>query len=377
MDYRATNLNHLENWLGSYPLRKLQADMKGWYGPPIAVGGVPGEVFVTPDGDFFGECRAGQYTTALDRGRALVKRMKRAARIATGDKRNTLHAGFSSLSDLITAATSNQYRNEMFFQKLGVVGVAGSTNTLWFEGNLPQAGANGSAAAAGRACTSATVGAMNSLVNATTYAANLRSSIVAVNVMPSLSNTLLLYDRLFDVAKTMSNSGTEVVTGVPTRYQSVTSTDPDYAGGNFLFVECSGVLSNTAHNWTTCLYTDQGGSASTMPSLTGNAINIAKRLDHPTQQWFAPLAVGDVGIQTLTQMQCSTNTLTGTIDFVIGRPLVWIPCPIANQLVVADCINTAFNLVRIFDSACLAFLEVNKPAVTATTYSGSVLALSG
>jgi len=68
---------------------------------------------------------------------------------------------------------------------------------------------------------------------------------------------------------------------------------------------------------------------------------------------------------------------TGTLYFVIGHPIAWMPCPIANLVCVVDGINTAFNLARIFDNACLSFLEVIKPSVTATTYNGSFTAVAG
>ena len=187
-----------------------------------------------------------------------------------------------------------------------------------------------------------------------------------------------LYDRLFSVAKTMNSTATEAVTGVPTRYQSTTATNPDYIGGNFLFIEVGGTaLAATAHNWTTCLYTDQANASSTLPSLTGNSGAIARRLDHPTQQWFAPLASGDVGIKAWTQMQCSAAVATGVINFVIGHPIAWMPCPIANMVCVADGINTSFNLVRVFDGAALAFLEVNKPSTTSTLYTGQFESVAG
>jgi peptidoglycan hydrolase-like protein with peptidoglycan-binding domain len=193
-----------------------------------------------------------------------------------------------------------------------------------------------------------------------------------------INNTLLLYDRLFAVAKTMNSTATEAVTGVPTRYQSVTSTDQDYAGGNFLFPETGTALPATAHNWTVCQYTDQdGNAAANLPSLAGNASNIINRLDTPAGYFFAPLAAGDIGVKVLTQMQCSALVATGAIDFVIGHPLMWMPCPIANMACTVDGIGTAFNLVRIFDSACLGMLEVCKPATTATTYSGTVSIAQG
>jgi hypothetical protein len=174
----------------------------------------------------------------------------------------------------------------------------------------------------------------------------------------------------------MNSTATESVTGVPTRYQSSTPTAADYAGGNFIFVEVGGTaLASTAHNWTTCLYRNQAGTdAQTMPSLTGNSGAIVRRLDHPTGQWFAPLATGDVGAMDLNQMQCSAAVATGVINFVIGHPIAFMPCPVANMVCKDDGINTSANLQRIFDDAALAFLEVTKPATTTTTWTGSFTA---
>lgn len=373
----STNLNRLENWLGHMEVARLQHNMRGWYGPPIAVGGVPGEVFIRHDGDFIGECREGYYFTAWDRARETIKRLQRGARIATSPRRSILHAGAASLSDLISEATSAQKRLEMTFSKVGPTGVSAVTSTLWRVGNLPQAGGSSTAPAGGRVCTSSTTGAMNSLVNATTFNSGDFLNIVCANVVGTVVGQLLLYDRLFDVAKTMNSTATEAVTGTITRYTSTTTTDPDYIGGNFGFIEVGGTaLAATAHNWTTCKYTNDTGTTSTLPSVAGTASAITDRLDQPTNQWFAPLAAGDIGIKNWTQLQCSANVASGIINFCIGHPLLWMPCPIASQMCTIDGINTAFNLVRIFDNACLAFLDVNKTVTTATTYSGNIICVS-
>jgi hypothetical protein len=189
----------------------------------------------------------------------------------------------------------------------------------------------------------------------------------------------LLYDRIFQVNKTMASSATEAVSGVPTRYQSVTPGAADSAEGNFLFVEVGGTaLAATAHNWTVCLYTDQAGNTgATMPSLTGASAAVVRRLDHPAYQWFAPLAEGDTGIQQLDQMQCSASVATGVINFVIGHPICFIPVPIINICCQADFINTAFNPARIFDNAALALLEVTKASASATSYNLAVTSVAG
>jgi hypothetical protein len=283
-------------------------------------------------------------------------------------------AGFTSLSDLIAEATSGK-RREWHWQKAGSAGVVSGTNCLWGLGAQPAAGANASAAPGGQAPTDALQGAP--LID--NVSADTRHIVSAYATASVAGNNLLLYDRIFQVNKTMASAGTESVTGVPTRYQSSTATNADYAGGNFAFVEVGGtVLAGTAHNWTVCQYRNQAGTdAQSFPSMTGNSGAIVRRLDHPVNSWFMPLATGDTGVMDLHQMQCSASVATGVINFVIGHPLAWMPCPIANYVNLFDFIGTAFNLVRIFDDAAMAFLEVNKPATTATNYNMGITAVHG
>lgn len=360
----------MERWLGRGNIEHLSASMRDWYGPPIAVHGLPGNVMAMRGGDFCGDIREGFECTAFDRFEDIYNRIKRGARHATSAKQARLFSGFASLSDLIAEATAGK-RQEFLFNKIGPTGVANVTSSLWQSGPSPAAGGAGSAAPGGRVCNSQTVGG---------FPYNNPSSpdtlhFVSGYPLATLQNTLLLYDRLFDVAKTMSSTGSEAVSGVPTRYQGTSGAAA--AAGNFLNVVVGATpLGATAHNWTTVTYTDHAGAGSTLPSLTGNASAITQRLDHPVNQWFAPLATGDTGIKALTAMQCSAS-VTGTIDFVIGHPIAWMPCLIANVVCVVDGINTAFNLARIFDDACLSFLEVIKPAATATTYAGSFTGVAG
>ena len=363
---RTTHTQRLERWLGAAEVDRLSQSMLGWYGPPVAVAGVPGNVWAHAGGDFTGPIRAGQFCHMWDYAESRLKRWTRR-------QQSTAHTGFSSLSDLISEATSGK-RYTYQFQKVGATGVAAVTNSLWGVGNLPAAGANAAAAPGGTIPTDATTGAF-AFTNPTSPDTQ---HFTVGYAIATLANTLLLYDRLFAVNKTMASAATEAVSGVPTRYQNQTGGTGDYIGGNFLFVVVGGTaLAATAHNWTVCLYTDQAGNSSTLPSLVGNSAAIVRRLDHPASQWFAPLAADDVGIKALTQMQCSASVATGVINFVMGHPIAWMPCPLVNTLCVVDGINTAFDLVRIFDDAALAFLEVCKPAVTATTYTGMFEAVSG
>jgi hypothetical protein len=374
-----THSDRLERWLGTDAVEQVSKSMADWYGPPIALQGVPGAVFATKGGEFVGHVDAGQFGSAYDRAEDAVRRAARnGQRVLAGwtaKQLVTANAGFSSLSDLIAEATAGKKR-DIIWQKVGPTGVANVTSSLWRVGNQPAAGAAGSAAPGGRAPTGATTGAVFGLDNVSTDTRHFVSASVVSSVA---GNTLLMYDRIFDVAKTMNSTATEAVTGVPSRYQSSTSTNADYAGGNFLFVEVGGTaLAATAHNWTTCLYRNQAGTGNqTLPSLTGNSGAIVDRLDHPTNSWFAPLASGDTGVMDLAQMQCSALVATGAVNFVIGHPLAWLPCPIANLACQVDGINTAFNLVRVFDNAAISFLEISKPSATATTYNGFATFIHG
>jgi hypothetical protein len=369
---RFTHAGRLERWLGPAVVQGISESMRSWPGPPIALAGVPGNVWAMPGGSFRGVIRAGELSHAID---FAEQRLRRIARGYARRSRASAGAGFSSLSDLIAEVTQGGKARYYPFTKNGSTGVAQGCMSLWQAAGSPPPGLAGSAAPGGRAPNSATTGAYP-FTNPT--GGDTQHLVKGETVANVAGNSLLLYDRLFDVAKTMNSSTAEAVTGVPTRYQSTTPGDMDYAGGNFLFVEVFTALPATAHNWTVCLYTDQDGNAgATLPSLVGNASAIINRLDHPAGQWFAPLAAGDSGVKALEQMQCSANVASGAINFVIGRPLAFFPCPIANIVCLTDGIMTAFNLVRIFDDAAMAYLEVMKPSTAATIYTGSVMTVAG
>lgn len=91
---------------------------------------------------------------------------------------------------------------------------------------------------------------------------------------------------------------------------------------------------------------------------------------------FATMAAGDVGIKAWTQMQCSAAVATGLINFVIGHPLGFLSFPLINSVMPFDWLTNRNQAPRIFDDAYLAFLEICKPATTATTYTGQIYGTS-
>jgi hypothetical protein len=371
---KSVHTSRLERWLGAEKMAKISRDMRGWYGPPINLRDVPGSVWVDGDGNFSGTFERGQFFSALD---SLADHIGRTLKDACHPRYHSAQfgAGFASIGDaLLRASSGNGQSLGGNIAKQGSTGVASVCSTLWRAGTSPPAGAAGSAAPGGRVTTDATTGAML-FENPSSGTLHLTGADMFSSIA---NNTLLLYDRLFDVAKTMNSTATEAVTGVPTRYQSTTATAADYIGGNFLFVEVGGTaLAATAHNWTVCTYLDQANAASTLPSLAGVSGAIVDRFDMNPNQWFAPLESGDIGIKALTQMQCSAAVATGAINFVIGHPIGFMTFPsVASLLTPFDWLTNRNQAPRIFNDACLALIEMPKPSTSASIYSGQIYATS-
>jgi hypothetical protein len=369
-----THSDRLERWLGAAHVEQLSRAMRDWPGPAIALHGVPGAVYAAKGGDFVGEIRAGQEVCAADRAAMRLKQLRREQLARAGRYRRQLGA-FGSLSALIAAATGGK-KQELFFNKAGVASNAvGNCIDLWTLGNQPAAGAAGGAAPGGTSPTNATAGALPYANPANANTGHFTTGYALGTVAP---NTLLLYDRLLAVAKTMNSTATEAVSGTFARYQNASATASDYIGGNFCFPSVpTTVLAATAHNWTVCQYTNQAAATGkSFPSIAGVSACVKNGIDLAANNWFLPFAAGDVGVKALTQMQCSALVATGTVDFVVGHPIAFMPCLTAYLVCLIDGINTAFNLTFIYDNACLALLEMPKAATTATTYTGQVTAVA-
>lgn len=387
LSIKSTHEHRLERWLGAEAVKQISENAKGWYGPPIAVQGVPGAVYVDGTGNFLGPIKTGQFAAGYDLAMDVAKRQTNEARAKVRRQmykmgkatRQGGMAGFSSLSDIIAEAVQSGKKRDIFLQKTGTTGVIATASSLYHLPAQPAVGVLPSAAPGGNAPTGATLGCQYGLDNVSTDTRHYVSGWATANVV---SNTLMMYDRIFHVLKTMSSAATESVTGVPTRYQSSTVTAADYAGGSFCFVEVgpTTAIAATAHNWTVCRYRNQANADTiSFPSMVGKAgatSTLVNNLDHPLGSWFMPLAAGDTGVKDLDQMQCSAS-ITGQVFFVVGHVLAILPCPILAMACKDDGIATAFNLTRVFDDAAIAFLEMPKPTATLTAYSAGITLVHG
>lgn len=361
---KEVNMTHLETWLGQEKIDKLRGDIKNWYGKPICILDLPGSVWLHADGTFTGKLRNGYFASALDYLEDFSKHLDDSLLSPT------FGVGFSSISDALTRA-SGGYTQRNNFTKTGATGVTSVSSNLFKVAGQPGAGTNASAAPGGKVHVNTDTGAIKIENPGGGGSSN---HLVGADVSASvLNNTLLMYDRLFSVNKTMASIATEAVTGVPNRYTSTTATADDFCGGNFLFVEVGATaLAATAHNWTVCQYTDDTNTVRTIPSFAGNASAIIHRHDHPTSQWFATLDSASVGVKNLTQMQCSAPVATGVVNFVIGHPLGFMSMPLANMVFPFDWLTNRDQAPRVFNSACITFIEMMKPSTTATTYTGII-----
>lgn len=345
---KSIHSGRLERWVGAQRLKELSNANRGWYGPPIPLLDVPGSVKVCGDGDFIGTFDRGYFASAAD---SLFEFNRRLTRHRHG----IVGAGFTSVADALSKLT--RYDGVILSLNKGgsSSAVAGASSSYWYTSGAPAPALTSplSSAPAGEAPTSSTLGTW-----AYTNPNSGTLHLLGTDFGSAVTSSLMIYDRLFHVGKTMNSTATEAVTGVPTRYQSTTGTAADFAGGNFAFVETATTLPNTTHNWTVCQYTNQAGTTGqSFPSMAGINSCAAPRLDMLANNWFLPLAAGDTGVAAISQMQCDALVASGSVVFVIGHPIGWATVGLANSVTPYDWITNRNQAPRIFDNACLAVLQ--------------------
>lgn len=273
---------------------------------------------------------------------------------------------FTSVSDLIAEKTAGkgQWLNML---KVGTAGVLASSNSLWNVGTFPPAGGVAAAAPGGAVPTSATTGAQpftNAGAGETLHLLGTPGVQATVNNM-----ALLLYDRIWHGTQSLNATNT-AWNGVPTRYTGTA------AAGNFFSLEVTTVMSATATNLTVT-YVDQAGNAA--EAAAANALTVSSavnRIPLPTPRYAVPLNASDTGLRNVTNIQ-SSGANTGVANMFIGHPIAVFPCPLANFPAPLDLVNAYPSLPQIMDNACLAWIELQKTATTATTYQGSIELCSG
>jgi hypothetical protein len=328
--YNLAHAQRVENWFGKELLNQIVEGSKDFY-CHVPVANVPGEIFAYK-GEIYGTIQGGS---------------------------------FSSLSDLIQQATTEGKRQDVVFHKAGSLAVNASFSSLWNVGNNPSAGGAPTTIPSGTFPTNATNGSFKQSNATGTDTLHLTTAYAQGSAAP---NTLLLYDRLWHGGSVLHTVNTaQTINGSPSRYLGTESK------GNFAFLEVTTLLGATAHNLTMTYVDQDGNSAEAATALAVIVSSAATRIPHTP--WFVPLSAGDTGIRRITQVQFSASSTAGVSNAVIGHPIAFIPCPIANSAMIVDGINSAFSLVQIKNDACPALLEI-KGVATATNYTGQVILVS-
>lgn len=364
-----THSDKLDRWLGAGQTEVYSQMFRDWYGPPVALAGVPGAVYVTKGGEFVGPIKGGGFANLID---FAEQRQRRVFRNWAQRQSRTMNAGFSSLSDLISEATSGGKAQMLTYSKVPTTATtAGNANSCWAFGTLPATGGTGGTSGTGRKTTRTTTGALkqeNAAGGDTLHLTTWTAQATAVS-------SLMLYDRLWDMTY---NHATALSTAVdsanrPDRYQTT-----GLAPGNFISGEVTTALSATAHNITVTYVDDAGNTAEAAAAYAAPASAVAGRAPLVAGNWFVPLNSGDFGARYLTNIAQSTITsVTGIANWWVGHPIAMMPFPVANVPFVLDGINSAFNLQRIYDDACLAFYTPSIATAATITYTGLIQLVSG
>lgn len=367
---RPIHSGRLERWLGAEQVALLSGSMRGWYGPPIAVGAQAGEVFVAGDGDFYGYLREGYEASLLDRTADVARRALRAYRLACRP-RPVLRAGFTLLSDLMQMGR-NQAQT-IPFQKSETTASTGNTLTLWAVGEAPLAGDPPSleVGAGGTFHYSGDKGALP-YRDARDYGHNYFTGGWAQNSGGAV--TILVYDRLWSGSLLLNTTADQVpdLSTLDRFYVAGQESHPQSARGNFVMPEVRTTLSAVGHTLN-LTYTNSENTGFRTSSITGVASCVANRIDHGTPPlWYFPMQSGDAGVKSIDAVSVSVGTMTGAINIVLGHPIAWLVSPAASLAGVMDGIASGTQMVYIPPQSCLAMLHVARNASTNVATRGAI-----
>lgn len=372
---RPVHSGQLERWLGRAACEHLSLAMRGWYAKPILLAGVPGGVYVGGDGDFYGTIKAGREASVEDRlrdsMRSFLCRYRRACRPLA-----IAGAGFPSLFDLIYEANNGKLFPSYFDKSGGTNTTAASFDYFQVASVPTNSGYTASGPPSGNVLTSASIGAFK------------LPNVVAGDQLHFVNGwvqnaggavSMLLYDRLFEFAKTMSSTTADSISaGLLTRYQNTNANAWDSAEGNFVSNAVSSALSATAHT-NTLVYTKEDGTNNiTAPGGVGLSGCIAVRIDlgDSSIQWFHPLATGDRGVKEIESVTCNAS-VTGGMVYFVGHPIAWLPSYSVALIAQLDGIQNVFQMQRLHTDACLALLHVARISGSQTNTRGQINLVSG
>lgn len=270
--------------------------------------------------------------------------------------------GFSSVDDLVNEITTNGKFFRSTFQKTtsnGATSAAGRAHSLFTATGVPGPGTYSGVAGTATQMNSSTAGAL--LLNASGVAPDTRHILTMNAYTPSTVVTpamLILCDFLLYYPSC-------VVTGTPTTLTN-TATLPRYADGKgvMCFVDVQIAL-GAAQPALTLNYRDTSDNDQNSTATIVSPANSApiSTLFQSSGGIFLQLAAGDLGVKRINSYTLASGT-TGTVAFVLARPLAEIPLLAANTASERDLLSQLPSLPKIEDDACLGFIMLIGGAMT-------------
>lgn len=284
-------------------------------------------------------------------------------------------AGFASYDDLISRMTAGNKFSAFFGKAHTSAPVANTWYDLWPVTGAPTAGTYGGTAYTATQYSDASTGALLHGGNVSTSTKHLISQVTSSS---GGTPTLWLCDRVLTYEACSFNAN---VNQAMTNSVSAARYVGSAFSGMQVMVVAQTVLGATASNMTLLTYSNQaGGTGRTMPTAVTKAISVSAaapatslgaRCVMPlgTSPWME-LQAGDVGVSLISNFTTSAAN-TGTLAFLMLRPLAMMPTYAAGIPATMDLVAQVASLERVYDGACLCFVAFF-PAATASTILGKV-----
>ena len=296
----------------------------------------------------------------------------------------------STVAGITSAMAAGQCYKTSWTKTFGAATTLGYWYNTFLMSGQPSAGTYGSAMTATQMFGSnsvspayvATTGKISCAENVSPLVKHLVNIEAVTATVSGAPSWLLLVDML------VNYSGIDMTSGSVQPFSNPVGTNgyvlPRYVDGVgvMMFLEQTVALGGVLVPISQLAYVNSIGNAGAIPSVyLGGYVAIpastpVQRISHSGVAQnnfgpFLPLAGGDQGVRSATNIQLSSTT-TGTTCLILCRPLATIPLiTSAAGNVAATARDYIFNmpsLPRIYDGACLAFLYYAGVAATPVLY---------
>lgn len=284
--------------------------------------------------------------------------------------------GFSSLDDFILETTTNGKRQILPFYRTiltGATSAAGAWHECFASVGTGGTGAWSGTAGVGTAMTAATTGALPISPQAVStdlrYLIEMSAQVAATTAVPGW---VMLTDMLYYYPSC-------VITGTPTTLNNAAGKPARHNSG--IGAELSAIVqtvNGAATPLLTCTYTNTvptagrtGTLASTLASSPVGRMYGGAAAGGVLTSPLMGRAAGDLGVNELNSYAITSGGTTGTVTFLIHRPIATIPLIAANAPAVKNYVGSI--MPQIDDNACLGlFVNIGGALTTSQVLQGEI-----